>query len=985
MKHILRTLFFVSFICLIRPLQAQTLTVSSPIEGAVYQRNAQDQGKIIVQGDLNSLSFSQGSYTATASLRKLSLDNGAPTGDAPITITLTQQGTIFTGERTVAKGWYELTVRAEPGSGNPCNKPIYENKRKVGVGEVFIIAGQSNAQGLNGMMAPSTQLLDAVRVSPDQIPDFEKEDPTRLRESYRRISRMVSVKEAGKIGPLGNSLWYWAAVGAKVAQACQVPVAFLNSAYYGTTITNWATSTDPKARTSGFGQSADNTVESRGFQRYRPGAPFHFFSSLFQVYASTYGLRAVLWMQGETDTKAAQEKEPSWADRILYDEALTTPLAPLPLGSGNGNAEKRYIRNASEYQQKFKWVIEKTRQLLPNHPVPWVVARTSYIEGNASASVIGGQNAVLTSSGLSQIYAGPETDVFGPAYRRTGGGEPTHFNELGLDSVAARWARPIISLCTNPGSGLVTVQDLGTEPRSLRIADNGKTVEAPAGFSSYTWGRDFDVFDGDAPVRASATFTSQASDPQQTGFLKGKYRALLRNREGNYVLTQSINYPYVIMNDTGGCTPVSTMGHVDGANCDAVSGWSFTSGGGYSNLDIYINNQKVATITANQTNRADVRAAFGNDAGIPINCGFLWQIPAQYKTGQPLTILVRPTGSTTAQLGGSNPTTTAACPGTSTPPPPTPEPPTPQPPTTTPVPTTGHVDGANCDAVSGWAFKNGGGYVDLDIYINNQKAATIKSNQVSRADVRAAFGNDAGIPIDCGFLWQIPAQYKTGQPITIVVRPAGNTSAQLGGSNPMTTAACPGTSTPPTPQPPTPQPPTPQPPTPEPPTPQPPTTPSCNFTHGQYLLTTSWGEAIYAHVHNGILFAALQGGQSFKPPHWLQAVGFAQYACFAASDPRARRAAAGASVEMPFAADELSVSPNPSNGRFTVQFFAPRNQKMTVRVVDLMSHLLWKQELTGDGTYHKQEIQLGESVTGVVLVQVQTETDSGTRRVIIVR
>ena len=62
----------------------------------------------------------------------------------------------------------------------------------------------------------------------------------------------------------------------------------------------------------------------------------------------------------------------------------------------------------------------------------------------------------------------------------------------------------------------------------------------------------------------------------------------------------------------------------------------------------------------------------------------------------------------------------------------------------------------------------------------------------------------------------------------------------------------------------------------------------CAYAQGQYLFTTSWGEAVYAHYYNGILFAALQDGNGFKPRHWLVATGqmSAEDAnCFAADDP----------------------------------------------------------------------------------------------------
>jgi hypothetical protein len=96
------------------------------------------------------------------------------------------------------------------------------------------------------------------------------------------------------------------------------------------------------------------------------------------------------------------------------------------------------------------------------------------------------------------------------------------------------------------------------------------------------------------------------------------------------------------------------------------------------------------------------------------------------------------------------------------------------------IPTTGDFEGMDCEKISGWAFANGGGYAYLDIYVANifgqyTKAATIKANQMSRPDVQGAYGNN--VPLDCGFMWEIPTQYRTGHPLTIAVMPVNNPNA----------------------------------------------------------------------------------------------------------------------------------------------------------------------------------------------------------------
>ena len=281
------------YLLMVYQSQAQLVSVSVPIDGAVYQQNAQQEGKIIVRGDLNAYSFLTRRLQITASLQKLDLVSGNPLSDAPITVPITQNGAVFGGEKVVPKGWYKLTLKATL----PAYLPpffnrllVYEaSERKVGVGEVLIIAGQSNAQGVSGLpIAPNTQLMDAVRVSSDFIPTPSDYDPNSLPSSYAKIQNLVATNANSTVGPLGPNLWYWGSVGAQLAQDLQAPVAMFNAAYGGTTITNWVSSTNPDAKSSGQTNAANLAAG-----RYNPGSPFYFFGNMFKLYANTYGVRAV--------------------------------------------------------------------------------------------------------------------------------------------------------------------------------------------------------------------------------------------------------------------------------------------------------------------------------------------------------------------------------------------------------------------------------------------------------------------------------------------------------------------------------------------------------------------------------------------------------------------------------------------------------------------------------------------------------------------
>ncbi|MCY7357229.1 MAG: hypothetical protein LH609_07105, partial [Rudanella sp.] len=79
MKQLLLPLF-IMLLSLSQPqVAAQRMTISQPLDGAVYQQNGQGTGRVIIRGDFNSRSFLLGTfYILIGRIQKLDLENGQP-------------------------------------------------------------------------------------------------------------------------------------------------------------------------------------------------------------------------------------------------------------------------------------------------------------------------------------------------------------------------------------------------------------------------------------------------------------------------------------------------------------------------------------------------------------------------------------------------------------------------------------------------------------------------------------------------------------------------------------------------------------------------------------------------------------------------------------------------------------------------------------------------------------------------------------------
>lgn len=181
--------------------------------------------------------------------------------------------TKFRHVAVVTAGWYNLKVRMFQ-DGNVTDSVTIS---KVGVGEVFVISGQSNAQGQPfNNSSKATDKYERVSI----ILGYDEEMDTGPSFDYYPL-------ESGYvIYPVGFSSWCWGELGDSIVSRFNVPVMFLNAAWGGTSSEDWAKSIDGTAQKE----------PSRGY------IPYRVLQRTLQFYRNIFGFRAVLWHQGESDT-----------------------------------------------------------------------------------------------------------------------------------------------------------------------------------------------------------------------------------------------------------------------------------------------------------------------------------------------------------------------------------------------------------------------------------------------------------------------------------------------------------------------------------------------------------------------------------------------------------------------------------------------------------------------------------------------------------
>ncbi|UBM60333.1 T9SS type A sorting domain-containing protein [Marinilongibacter aquaticus] len=250
-------------------------------------------------------------------------------------------------------GWYTLEVRAIRDEKIIASHEV----SRVGIGEVFVIAGQSNAEGNSDFEGAEIGAQDD-RVS---VIDYKQSiiDEDQLPFVFNQLH------DGSRIGPYNPVPWFWGRMAEKIVQQYNVPVLLFGSAVGGTSSLLWYGSM------LGFDYSKTDDVIIKF-----PGSPYDILRKTLQNYVSRTGLRAILWQQGESDSGTFPN--------VYYDRI------------------KAVVEQTSiDFDARVNWIMA-------------VASRTPHV-----SSAMYGQ--LMLINGLENVYEGPNTDlIYGPEYRADG-------------------------------------------------------------------------------------------------------------------------------------------------------------------------------------------------------------------------------------------------------------------------------------------------------------------------------------------------------------------------------------------------------------------------------------------------------------------------------------------------------------------------------------------------------------------------------------
>lgn len=386
------------------------LQITSPANRIVYQRNAANQAPIIVAG-----TYSQPVDKVEARFVPV---NGGTATDWAILQT-NPRGGAFSGQMTVGAGWYTLEVRGSFGE-RPVGQATLD---RVGVGEVLLIMGHSNAQG---GYSPSQGATDDRVVAAD----FSKIDlfayNTTADPNFLPALDFAALCQNCGIAPYNGVPWVWSQLGDLLVKKLNVPVLFYSAAFGGTSIEqNY--------------KAIKRIPFDGGFVNYNIGMPYINLKNALMRYVPTTGLRGVLAVHGENDRYSSKD------DIVKF----------------------------------YQTTIEQSRVDAGKPDLAWVVAVSSF-NTTVWDNVTAAQREVIAT--VPNVFAGPNLDVVNSLEDRP---DRLHYSEVGQTKIAALWNEALTPEFFQTANPMLPqpppIASLAC------VTNNALTLSLPETFSQYRW------------------------------------------------------------------------------------------------------------------------------------------------------------------------------------------------------------------------------------------------------------------------------------------------------------------------------------------------------------------------------------------------------------------------------------------------------------------------------------------------------------------
>ncbi|WP_420150884.1 T9SS type A sorting domain-containing protein [Spirosoma sp.] len=346
-----KTVFILGYCFFVTQSVFAQLSITYPFPRMVVQRNQQNTATLYIAG-----TFSIPVDRIEARLVPTNVVANRVSVDWTLLHDQPKNG-FFKGSLTAPAGLFRLEVRGIRKEKTVSNAVV----PSVGIGEVFVVAGQSNAMGLPNLGAKGASERVVAFNAWNRF--WNKDNALESSDKPFPTPSFSTMSGTGLVFPTGETAWYWGELGDHIADRYNVPVAFFNVAIPATVAENWSNTAN--------GIPAKNIFNSTIWPFLQPYSNLR---NTLQYYNSQFGLRAILWHHGESD--AVPLRTPSDTYRLDVQDLID--------------------KSRADFGRNMTWVVARC-SITPAGPTP-------------SADIIQAQ-IKLAATPDNNVWEGPDTDL----------------------------------------------------------------------------------------------------------------------------------------------------------------------------------------------------------------------------------------------------------------------------------------------------------------------------------------------------------------------------------------------------------------------------------------------------------------------------------------------------------------------------------------------------------------------------------------------
>lgn len=255
----------------------------------------------------------------------------------------------FSGIISVQGGWYNLQMRAIKANVTIIDTLIVQ---RVGIGEVFIYIGHSNAQGgAYGQTGPDAtdDRVNCIPIGKEPncngtIPfqPATRGDSTWCKYLQTGDAQVLPVLEFSKvtktsgIAPFCSLPWFWSIVGDSLSRKLNVPIMFYGTAFGGTKSEHWY-------------KASQGILFGHGFVKSAIRMPYINLKNVLQLYVPLTGIRGVLCLHGVNERNDSQAEIQFWMQGYIAQSRVDSKIPNLAWMI----ATDSYLLDHGQYPQPF--------------------------------------------------------------------------------------------------------------------------------------------------------------------------------------------------------------------------------------------------------------------------------------------------------------------------------------------------------------------------------------------------------------------------------------------------------------------------------------------------------------------------------------------------------------------------------------------------------------------------------------------------------